>query len=109
MLLRIARANLNGINQLWKNELLIKIESFCNPLTDCKDLHCPDSASPHSRHGDHGRHVLVLPRLALPVEEVQRHGGAHAVAHQDHPPTSVGSVRRLNEALEGGKKLAVLV
>ena len=47
-------------------------------------LDSPGSAAPDSRDADETSDVFVLPGLGLLGEEVQRHDGAHAVAHQQH-------------------------
>ncbi|RUS89696.1 hypothetical protein EGW08_002514, partial [Elysia chlorotica] len=56
-----------------------------------------DGPRPDARERDEGVHVLVLPGAGLVVQEVEQHGVAHAVRHEDTPRLVVQGVRVLDQ------------
>lgn len=93
---------------------MFKAAGFTQKKTKCVTTYSErrqggDGAAVGSGQGDEGSDVLVLPRLRLTVEEVERHGAAHAVAHQDHLLLQAVPVLRLDQLLELREELALLV
>ena len=84
-----------GVGSLPEQVLLVE-EPGVQVVAHREHLDSPGGAAPHPGDADEAPDVFLLPGLALLVEEVEGHDGAHAVSDQQDRSVVVLTVNPLN-------------